>query len=483
MSIRLKLTYLYTGILALVFLLFGLGLYFFLSYSLYNGERAELKLYGEDVNAGVKLVNYFGILRIQFPDLDAFQSSGTFLQGITENGEVTTSSNLMGREMPFPPNILQQIKESGGGFHDRMELGGYTFLVYYQPLSYEDNLIGVLQISRMVGDIEQFLQNLKYILMLVGMLMIGLAATVGWFMARKTLQPIETVIDATRNIQNSEDLRTKIVYHGPADEIGRLTDTINSMLTRIQQSYFELAESIQAQRRFVADASHELRTPLTTIRGNVDLVRKMEMEEHGAEHLTAAERAQLKNEALRDIAEEAERMTRLINDMLTLARSDSGVQFTKQPVRLASVIEEVTRKAQFLPRAADWQVGQLDELQDVYVCGNEDYLQQLFYIFIENAFKYTQAGFVRLEAVRTEEQVGIRISDTGIGIDAEQVPLIFERFYRVDPSRGITSGTGLGLSIARWILDEHKGSVEVSTLKGEGTSFLIWLPIHLVDEA
>ena len=116
---------------------------------------------------------------------------------------------------------------------------------------------------------------------------------------------------------------------------------------------------------------------------------------------------------------------------------------------------------------------------NVSIYGSSDYLQQLLFIFIENAFKYTKQGHVQLDILRLRNQVGIRISDTGIGMDAEQIPQIFERFYRADSSRGQTSGTGLGLSIAKWIIDEHHGSIEVVSKKNEGSMFLIWLPIEL----
>jgi signal transduction histidine kinase len=119
----------------------------------------------------------------------------------------------------------------------------------------------------------------------------------------------------------------------------------------------------------------------------------------------------------------------------------------------------------------------LSALDGAVVHGNKDYLQQMLFIFIENAFKYTTHGYVELSAVRADNQIGLRIADTGIGMNKEEVPHIFDRFYRADVSRGKTAGTGLGLSIAKWIIDEHGGSIEVKTMIGEGTEFLIWLPV------
>jgi signal transduction histidine kinase len=272
------------------------------------------------------------------------------------------------------------------------------------------------------------------------------------------------------------------------------------MLARIQGAYTELEQAYAAQRRFVSDASHELRTPLTTIRGNVDLLdkmwRKQAAEAAKAEGTGEAGKVgkagwqqieeprsdepqtlDVSLEAMKDIAEEAERMSRMVNDLLSLARADAGVQIVEESVELAPLVEEVVRRAQFLPKKAEWRTGDLTALNGVQLFGSKDYLQQMLFIFIENAFKYTPSGFVELSAVRADDQIGLRIEDTGIGMDKDEIPRIFDRFYRADESRGKTAGTGLGLSIAKWIIDEHGGSVEVKTRIGEGTVFIVWLPI------
>jgi signal transduction histidine kinase len=170
-------------------------------------------------------------------------------------------------------------------------------------------------------------------------------------------------------------------------------------------------------------------------------------------------------------------MSRLVSDLLSLARADAGYAMEKTGVEMLPLVEEVARNAVHLPRKADFRVGDLSPLAGVRVLGNADYLRQLLFIFIENAFKYTPEGYVLLEAAREADQVGLVIADTGIGMNSEEVPHIFERFYRADVSRGKTAGTGLGLAIAKWIIDEHRGSVEVRTREGEGTTFTIWLPV------
>jgi two-component system OmpR family sensor kinase len=337
---------------------------------------------------------------------------------------------------------------------------------------------GILQIGTRVDDINRILQHISNFLVFFALFVILLAATLGSYLSRKALKPIEYVIDATNTIGNRADLDKRIEHHGPQDEIGRLTGTINGMLERIQATYNELEESHLVQRRFVSDASHELRTPLTTIRGNVELLDKIWSGKENDTVLSDEEKEEMSRDSLRDIADEAARMSRLVNDMLSLARADAGYEMNKELLALQPLVEEVARKAALLPKKAEWRIGNLEALEGAEVYGSRDYLQQLLYIFIENAFKYTERGHVMLDAFRSGDHAALRISDTGMGMDKAEVPHIFERFYRADLSRGVTSGTGLGLSIAKWIIDEHEGSIEVMTAKGEGTVFVIWLPLR-----
>ncbi|WP_337913216.1 HAMP domain-containing sensor histidine kinase [Cohnella zeiphila] len=337
---------------------------------------------------------------------------------------------------------------------------------------------------------EGFLAQLRNIFWLAGTAGVIVAFALGMFLSRKALRPIEQVTEAAEQIQSGSDLSIRIPGNSQ-DEIGRLRYTLNHMLERIERAYNGLEETNIAQRRFVSDASHELRTPLTTIRGNVDFLEKIwsqpqqpavqdVADREGTEvnrTLSAEERETMSREALHDIADESRRMSRLVNDMLSLARADAGYVVDKDRVSLKPLAEEAARRAAFLPRTAEWKIGPLDALEGVWVQGNRDYLLQLLFIFIENGFKYTPSGEVRLEAIRAGDRIGLVVADTGIGMSKEEVPHIFDRFYRVDISRGQTPGTGLGLSIAKWIADMHNASLEVRTKLGEGTRFIVWLPI------
>lgn len=499
MSIRLRLTIWYSSILALTLVVSGVVVYIFLSHYLIANQKEHMKQLSDEVTSKMSVYpwNVLGEKEYEFDfqPLDQFKYPGFFIQIVNKDLEVEYPSK---RRILFPLPDINAAKLQKT-FYKTEHLGSNTLLVYNAPFyislssTTQGQFFGYVQIAVKVNDISKVMNTLLYVLALLAILIIFAATSLGWFLARKALKPIDHIIASTAQIEKGADLAKRIEYTGPQDEIGQLTNTINSMLARIQITYSELEETNIAQRRFVSDASHELRTPLTTIRGNVDLLQKMwqQIESQpsgllldGADNslnedpFSNREKLAVSIEAMMDIASEAARMSRLVNDLLSLARADSGYTLLKTPLLLLPLVEEVIRKAQQLPRVADWRSGDLSALYQIQVSGDADYLQQLLFIFIENAFKYTPHGFVEMVALRSGDQIGLRLQDTGLGMDKDDVPRIFDRFYRVDPSRGQTAGTGLGLSIAQWIIDEHQGSIEVMTRKGEGSTFIIWLPIY-----
>ncbi len=484
MSIRLRLTLWYSAILATTLLLFGFSLYFLLSALSMNQYKQNLTEHAEKVQQriayGISL-SLRGIdFDIQLDAVDHFLSKEIYLQviNIYNPQDLKRSSNARQDNIyiPFSQETIDLALKRVAHFETN-QIHGHTFLIYNRPLIYNNHVVGVLQAATYTGEL---LNNFKYLFIPLALVTVALAFLFGWFMAHKALKPIDVLIEAAGRIEKGDDLEQRIQYDGPNDEIGRLTHTINGMLARLEATYKELEESYKAQRRFVSDASHELRTPLTTIRGNIDLLEKIwSDEQRSGPAMTEEEKRQLSLEAILDIAQEAERMSRLVNDLLSLARADAGYVMEKEWIPILPIVSETARKAQFLERKVEWRVGSLDALEGMMVYGNADYLQQMLFIFIENAFKYTEEGYVSLKAVKENDQIGIQIADTGIGMDEEEVPHIFDRFYRADVSRGKTAGTGLGLAIAKWIIDEHGGSIEVMTQKGRGTTFVIWLPAAL----
>ncbi|NBI30287.1 sensor histidine kinase [Chengkuizengella marina] len=485
MSIRLRLTMWYTGILAVMIIVLGIVLYLVLATNLFNSEEDNLISQGDEVYNEM-LINlertfYLApdgtpVIQYELPNLNFLTSSSYLLQVVNRKGVVEDKSfALFDNEIPLDEETFEAVKD-GAQIIKTTKINNVSLLTLYKPIVQQNEVIGILLIATVIDDIYSYLNMFQWIYTISGVVLIGIAATIGLFMARKTLKPIENVILAANQIEKSTDLDNRILYEGPNDEIGRLIHTINGMLSRIQVIYAELEDAYRLQRRFVSDASHELRTPLTTIRGNIEFLEKM-WQTNKDTHLSDGEKMKLTMESVVDISSEAERMSNLVNDLLSLARADAGYEMEKENIAIKPVLEQVIRKAQFLPKNVDFIVGDLEILNDNLVYGNNEYLQEMLFIFIENAFKYTEEGHVELEVKILENQVGIHISDTGIGMNKDDIPHIFQRFYRADVSRGTKPGTGLGLSIAKWIIDEHYGSVEVYTSLGSGTKFIIWIPL------
>ncbi|MDB4867379.1 MAG: sensor histidine kinase [Cohnella sp.] len=483
MSIRLRLTLWYSGLLAVALVVFGIVIYAVV----YRNTMSALQKDLNQVDAHLR-VNVSALMSTNGIDSSILPPRGidSNIYGIQlvnfsqdPNGKsIATTPNLSTSKITFPVPRYNQVKDR----FVSIEVDGVPFLVLERKLILNDTLVGLLQIGRYTGTEEHLFTQLRTILWITGVLGLLAAFLLGMFLSRKALRPIGRVTAAAQQIQSGSELGLRIPREKPNDEIGRLTDTLNGMLIRIERAYNELEESNVSQRRFVSDASHELRTPLTTIRGNVDLLEKIwTTDEQAADRkdtgLTPADRQQMSLEAVRDISDEARRMSTLVNDLLSLARADTGYQMQMEPLPLRQLTEEAARRAQFLPRKAEWITGPLEALNHTWVRGNRDYLLQLLFILIENGFKYTPAGEVKLYASRSGDRVGLTVADTGIGLDPDDEPHIFERFYRADRSRGQTAGTGLGLSIAQWISDMHKGKLEVQSAPGEGTKFTLWLPV------
>lgn len=481
MSIRWRLTAWYSSILAIVLVIFCLSIYGLVYYYTYNEVKSQIMAQVPRIREQLQLTINSGMpsdLGLtqdrRVDDHELFLQIYNYTSGVTK-----TSSNLGGITFPVPSTAAGAVQSKG---IKNITVEGNPFMVYQSPVylstEVDSQVIGLLQVAQFTGSQGRLMDRLQNVLVYGSLFALFAAATSGLFLARKSMKPLVKVIEGANQIQSGNDLSVRIEYDGPQDEIKRLIDTVNSMLSRTEVFYKELEDAYGAQRRFVADASHELRTPLTTIRGNVDFLHKMwNSAPEDLPNMDEETLRQMSMEAINDMSDEGKRMSRLVTDMLSLARADTGQTFEKEPIPLEPIVNEVARRAQFLERTAEWSVGDFSILNGVYLNGSKDYFQQMLFIFIENAFKYTPEGSVQFDAVIYKGQVGLRISDTGIGMDKSEIPYIFDRFYRADESRGATEGIGLGLSIAKWIIEEHDGSVEVVTRLGEGTTFIVWMPV------
>jgi signal transduction histidine kinase len=319
---------------------------------------------------------------------------------------------------------------------------------------------GILQIATSLRGVDQTLATLREVALLAGAMVILLACGAGWALAGAALQPIKRITQAARAIGAAQDFDRRVDYAGPADEVGQLASTFNTMLDRLRAAFV-------VQRRFVGDASHELRTPLTTIRGNLGLLeRKPPIMEADREAVVA------------DLVSETERLMRLVGDLLTLARSDAGRPLRQEPVALGPLLASLLRR---LAVAHPGREIRQEGWADLVVLGDPDALTQVLLIMLDNALKFTPAGGAVAVGVAGEPgHVAISVRDSGPGIAPEALPHIFERFYQADATRTGT-GTGLGLAIAHALMAGQHGTISVQSQPGQGATFTVRLPYALTS--
>lgn len=315
-----------------------------------------------------------------------------------------------------------------------------------------------------LGDIDRSMQVFR--ILLLGLTIAGLAvALIGsCLVAGTALRPIARMIETAGSIARSRDLSQRIDTPRHHDEIGRLAHTFNAMLASIEGVY-------AVQQRFVSDAAHELRAPLTAIQANLDLLQRHP-------EMTDADRG----EALAEAERESERLTRLVADLLALARADAGIPLRSSVVDLDTVVLEVFGNARQFARG---QTLSLDALEPIQIRGDEDRLKQLLLILLDNALKYTSAGgAVVVELCRVGNEAEVIVRDTGMGIPQKDLSHVFDRFYRADPARGRDpGGTGLGLPIAQWIVSQHGGRIAIASHVGIGTTVTVHLPTISAEHA
>lgn len=466
-SIRARLGLLYGLLLGAALVVSDLILYVVLAGAVNQQVDQSLSAQAQAIAGTSELTAVIGAFSSQttlvLPDLDAFSTPGTFVQVVDQSGKIAAQSqNLNGRELPHTSIWLRPALHGQAGFASA-SVDRVSLRLYQLPLQLRGQVIGVLQIARVRTDIDETLLRLRLVLVVVGLSGLLIALVAGWWLAGFALRPIDRFSRAAAAIGKARDFSQRLPPAPSNDEVGRLASTFNQMLESLEGAYAELGQALQAQRRFVADASHELRTPLTTIRTNLELLERVE-------DLSSTDR----EEALSDARAEVQRLTRLVGDLLTLARADAGLRLRLLPVDLAPLLNDIYRQARLLALPSQHKV-MLDTSEPAWVLGDADTLRQLLLILIDNGIAHTPPGTeVRISLRSEADVVTMEIADRGKGIPIEHLSHVFERFYREDDVR--TAGnSGLGLAIARWIAEQHGAELSVHTSPGRGTSFQVRL--------
>jgi two-component system OmpR family sensor kinase len=456
MSVRLRLTLWYAGLTALTLIISSIALYFVLNEALTAETDAFLESKAHDLAASTQIIPVGGPCDVyaHLPDLDRFVEGDVYAQVIGCKGLIDESMSMGGAGAPMDPQSLP-LAARGQGTFSTVTIRGLRIRVYTMPIVVRGTSPLILEVGRTFERVEQTMVWLQRFLLIGDLAVLALASAVGWWMSGSSLRPIARITRTAKAIGESQRLDQRVDYDGPMDEIGELVHTFNHMLGRLEAS-------IGAQRRFVADASHELRTPLTTLRLNVDLLRRDQTAE-------TPERA----EVLDDVASELDRLSRLVQGLLDLARADAGFHLDRQSVRADEIVRDVYHQVK---PASDGVTLQVGDLVPMTLQANPDYLKQLLITLVDNAVKYTSSGgLVQLDLERDGHWIKFRVADSGRGIAFEDLPHIFERFYRARSVRR-QRGTGLGLAVAQWIAQEHGGHIEVQSEPGRGSVFTVWLP-------
>jgi len=324
---------------------------------------------------------------------------------------------------------------------------------------------GSMILARDLRDLEASLGLLRNILVAGGLAVLAIGALMSWALAAGLLRPLGRMRVAAQRIGDERDFASRLPFSGRNDEISRLSNSFNQMLAELEQSHDDLKTTLDAQRRFVADASHELRTPMTAIRTNLEFLARVP----GA-------REEDRSAALHDVLAEMRRMESLVGDLLALARLEATAAGpVRRAVRLDHLLADIHRDASRL--AQDGVEVRLEpaRLPPVWVSGDRDDLRRAVWNLVENALKYTSAGEVVLRLALGGGMAELEVRDNGIGIAKLDQQHVFDRFWRSQRTRGM-EGSGLGLAITKWVAQAHGGAVLVESTLGEGSTFTLRLP-------
>jgi len=451
MSLRLRLTLLYSSLLGVILLIFGTLVFSLVSINLMRQIDLSLQ------NASRDLIRN---LRVDPDGNFQLSSVPSVAEGENFFFQVWDSNNELQISKPasmLTPLDTDALPASSVTYHTTI-INGVQLRVINVPLVSILGPSASLQVAINMTLMELTRSSLSFILItltFVTMILTGLAS---WFVTGRALAPLADVTEVATQITQADDLSRRIPLKGdPEDEIGQVITAFNDTLTRLEKLF-------GSQQRFVADVSHELRTPLTVIKGNVSLMRKVR---------------KVDLESLTSIDQEVDRLTRLVGDLLLLAQAESRrLPLDMKPLELDKLLLEVFQQMRTL--AGDRIKVHIHEIDQVEVVGDRDRLKQVFLNLGGNAIQYTPTGGeVNLSLRKTDSSALISFIDNGPGIKPDDLPHIFERFYRSDTSRkrGKEDSFGLGLSIAFWIVRNHGGSIQVESRVNSGSTFTVSLPL------
>jgi len=453
MSLRLRVTLLNGLLTGGTILLFALVFYVVLRANLFEEIDARLHERADLVTRMLEADSDGADGSAHIPPLVEFDSPGIYVELIAPDRQVRVSSpNLAGGRLPTDP-ALDAAARAGRTEIGTITAGGDEQLRLLVTPARPD---GMLVVAESLEPLDRTLAQARILLLACGALALALVTGGAALLTGQALAPIGRLTRAAGAIANTGHYQQRVPWPGRNDEVGQLAATINELIATVERT-------LGQQRQLLADTSHELRSPLTVVLANLDLLRR-NIDQHERE-LSVGE-----------ATAEAQRMRRLVNDLLLLAQADAAQAVARAPVRLDRLIQETMA---FATRQTPEYVIETRIDEPLVVIGDQERLTQLVRNLLENATQHTPPGTtIRVQLRQSQSLAVLSVIDSGPGIAAEHLPQIWDRFYRVDKARSRSlGGTGLGLAIVKYIAEAHGGSVSVVSEPGAGTTFSIALPL------
>jgi heavy metal sensor kinase len=454
LPIGVRLTAWYSLTLALSLCLFGAMAYFSMSHSITVTVDEQLQQHFQAARDIIDDNAAAGRAALQ-DELSEFADSlgkGARLRVAYRDGSIIYAS----------PDMQQEVEPARAPAASRQfyaGIGGARFWVAHQAVTV-NGLEYDVEVAASMQAYDRSLERFRHLLYWAGPIFLVLAALGGHLLSRRALVPVDQIIHAARNI-GARDLSRRLTVPRTGDELERLADTLNEMLSRLEESF-------QRMTQFTADASHELRTPISVMRANAEITLRRPRSD--AEY----------RDALAKILDESERVSHLIEQLLLLARADSGFAIPQAcRMDLNAAMQSACREASVLVEAKQLQFNWSVPDNPLHVWGDSASLERLFLILLDNAIKYTASGGQVDMRLRRDDGFAVAdVHDTGAGISTSDIGHVFDRFYRADHARSRESGgAGLGLAIGRWIAEAHGGEVHVESELGKGSTFCVRIPL------
>lgn len=451
MSLRLRLTLTYGLLLVLALTAFGVAVYLIAAARIYEGidetltTRAGLVVAALEPLEGSLSSSDIEAHRAQ---LDKESSLDTVIQVRDRDGQVLYSS--LGPNRSLPPSKRPNEPK----FFSR-KVQGQRLRILYQPLVQESESLGTVEVGQSLRETDEALNEIRYVLLFGGLGVVFITIVSAYALSARALDPVLQVSKLARDIDRTADFSRRLPAPGAGGEMRELVATFNAMITRVERT-------LDSQLAFLADSSHELRRPLTVLRTNIDVLKEPALS------------AEDREACLAEMRTEAGAMSRLLSDLLLLSR-DKKQAIAQSTVDYTSLCEQAVDRV----RSQDDRHQLLVDLApNVNVTGDRERLAQMLWNLLENALHYTPAdGRIEISLQRVDRLARVEIRDTGVGVSDEDLPHVFERFYRGQTARTIRSeGAGLGLAIVKYVAEAHGGEARMTSHPDQGTVVVVDIP-------